>query len=68
MPRIGLLDPVEQVFEQMQAADEAGRGEAGDHAENGVEKQQQRGAEIALLERRQRHDEGRLVDRRTSGR
>ena len=61
VPYVRALDPVELVFEKMQTANKARRGEAGNHAENGIKKEQQSRTDIGVLERRQRHDEGRLV-------
>ena len=40
VPHIGLLDPVELVFEEGEAANKAGRSQTGNHAENCVKEQQ----------------------------
>jgi len=52
---------VELIFNEMQTANKACRGQAGDRAEQSIEEQQQRRGDIGIFERRWRHDESRLL-------
>ena len=60
--RIRLRDPVEQVFEKVQAADEGGRGEPVITPRTAYRNRAAARRRIDTLERRQmRHDKGRLL-------